>query len=105
MQIDIKGTNMELTEAIKDYINEKIGSLDKFFDQILEARVEVGITNKHHQKGNIFRAEVNLEVPQKQIIRAEAEREDLYMAINEVKDELQGQLKKYKEKMRSNVRF
>jgi len=105
MQIDIKGTNMELTEAIKDYVNEKIGGLDKFFDQILEARVDVGLTTKHHQKGNIFRAEVNLEVPQKHIIRAEAEREDLYMAINEVKIELQGQLKKYKEKMRGNFRF
>ena len=105
MQIDIKGTNLELTEAIKDYVNEKIGGLEKFFDQILEARVDVGLTTKHHQKGNIFRAEVNLEVPQKHIIRAEAEREDLYMAINEVKDELQRQIKKYKEKMRGNFKF
>jgi len=105
MQIDIKGTNLELTEAIKDYVNEKINGLDKFFDQILEARVDVGLTTKHHQKGNIFRAEVNLEVPQKHIIRAEAEREDLYMAINEVKDELQRQIKKYKEKMRGNFKF
>ncbi|MCX6745911.1 MAG: ribosome-associated translation inhibitor RaiA [Candidatus Parcubacteria bacterium] len=105
MQIDIKGTNLELTEAIKDYVNEKIGGLEKFFDQILVARVEVGLTTKHHQKGNIFRAEVNLEVPQKYIIRAEAEREDLYMAINQVKDELQRQIKKYKEKMRGNFKF
>ena len=105
MQIDIKGTNLELTEAIKDYINEKIGSLEKYFDEILAARVEVGVTTKHHQKGNIFRAEVNLEVPQKYILRAETEREDLYMAINEVKDDLQVQLKKYKEKMRGNIRF
>jgi len=105
MQIDIKGTNLELTQAIKDYVNEKIGGLEKFFDQILEAKVEVGLTTKHHQKGKIFRAETNLEVPQKHIIRAEAEREDLYMAINEVKDELQIQLKKYKEKMRGNFKF
>jgi len=105
MKIDIKGTNMELTEAIKDYVNEKIGSLEKFFDGILEARVDIGLTNKHHQKGNIFRAEVNLEVPRKHILRAEAEREDLYMAINEVKDELQRQIKKFKETMRGNVRF
>jgi putative sigma-54 modulation protein len=105
MQIDIKGTNLELTEAIKDYVNEKIGSLDKFFDGILEARVDIGLTTKHHQKGNIFRAEVNLEVPRKHNLRAESEREDLYMAINEVKDELQRQIKKLKEKMRGNVRF
>jgi len=104
MQIDIKGTNLELTEAIKNYVNEKIGSLDKFFEGILEARVDIGLTTKHHQKGNIFRAEVNLEVPRKHILRAEAEREDLYMAINEVKNELQQQLKKFKGKMHNNFR-
>lgn len=91
---------MELTDAIKDYVNDKIGSLDKYFTGILEARVEVGVTSKHHQKGNIYRAEVNLEVPQKGILRAEAEKEDLYVAVNEVKEELQRQLKKFKEKMR-----
>jgi len=102
MKISIMGTNMELTEAIKDYVNEKIGGLEKFYDNILEARVDVGITTKHHQKGNIFRAEVNLEVPQKHVLRAAAEREDLYMAINEVKNDLQRQIKKYKEKLRGN---
>lgn len=102
MQIVIKGTNMELTEAIKDYVNEKVGSLEKYFDGILEARVDVGIISHHHQKGDIFRAEVNLEVPQKHVLRAEAEREDLYAAINEVKDELQLQLKKFKEKLRAH---
>ena len=102
MKISIMGTNMQLTEAIKDYVNEKIGGLEKFYDNILEARVDVGITTKHHQKGNIFRAEVNLEVPQKHVLRASAEREDLYMAINEVKNELQRQIKKHKEKLRGN---
>jgi len=105
MQIEIKGTNLELTQAIKDYINEKVGSLAKFFDQALIARVEVGLTTKHHQKGNIFRAEINLEVPQKNLLRAEAVSEDLYVSINQAREELERQIKKYKEKMRGNVRF
>ena len=102
MKISIMGTNMELTQAIKDYVDEKIGGLEKFYDNILEARVEVGVTTKHHQKGDIFRAEVNLEVPQKHVLRASTEREDLYLAINEVKSDLQRQIKKYKEKLRGN---
>ncbi len=105
MQIDIKSKNMKLTEAIKNYVNEKIGGLEKFYDNILVARVEVGLTTNHHQKGDIFRAEANLEVPQKHILRAESEKEDLYMAINEVKDDLQRQIKKFKEKKRGNFRF
>jgi len=88
---------MELTQAIKDYVNEKIGGLEKYYDGILVARVDVGLTSKHHQKGDIFRAEVNLEVPQKHVLRSEATREDLYMAINQVKDELKRQIKKFKE--------
>ncbi|HDQ22776.1 MAG TPA: ribosome-associated translation inhibitor RaiA [Candidatus Uhrbacteria bacterium] len=105
MQIHIKGTNLELTDAIKNYAHEKISSLEKFYDGVLIARVEVGVTTKHHQKGNIFRAEANLEVPQKYNLRAEAEKEDLYMAINEVKDDLQRQIKKFKEKKRGNFKF
>ena len=105
MQIDIKGTNLDLTQALKDYINAKVGSVEKFFDQALIARVDVGLTTKHHQKGNVFRAEINLEVPQKHLLRAEAVRDDLYVAINEAKAELERQVKKYKEKMRGNFRF
>jgi ribosome hibernation promoting factor len=102
MKIDIKGTNMELTQAIKDYVNEKVGSLEKYYAGILVARVDVGLTSKHHNKGDIFRAEVNLEIPQKGVLRSEATRDDLYLAINEVKNELQRQLKRFKEKNRGH---
>jgi putative sigma-54 modulation protein len=104
MQIDIKGTNMDLTEATKDYVNEKVSSLEKFFDQAIIARVDVGKTTNHHQ-GDIFRAEINLEVPQKGLLRAESVRDDLYMAINEAKLDLERQVKKYKEKMRGVSKF
>jgi len=99
MKIDILGTNMELTEAIKEHINGKIGGLDKFFDNILDARVDIGLTSKHHKKGDIYRAEVNLRVPGK-LLRAEAVTDDLYKSINQVKDELQREIKRYKEKKR-----
>ena len=105
MKIEIKGTNLDLTEAIKNYVTEKVNSLEKFFDQALIARVDVGLTTKHHQKGNIFRAEINLEVPQKHLLRAESVKDDLYIAINDAKADLERQLKKYKEKMRGNVKF
>lgn len=97
MKINILGSKIELTQAIKDYVTTKVSSLDKFYNGILEARVEVGMTTNHHQKGDIFRAEVNLRVPGN-LIRAEAVSDDLYKSINQVKDELQRQLKKYKGK-------
>ena len=101
MKITIKGTNIKLTPEIYHLINEKIGTLDKFIKDVnpalIKADVEVGITTRHHQQGDIYRAEVNIGLPGNNL-RAEAERENIDLAITEVKDELQRQLKKYKGK-------
>ncbi len=98
MKVTIKATNLNLTPAIKKVIEEKIATLDKFIPHIdasVEAFVEVALETRHHKKGKIYYAEVNIKVPGK-IIRSEAREENIYRAINEVKDELQGLLKKYK---------
>lgn len=99
MKISIKGTKIDLTDAIKDSVNEKIGNLSKYFDNILEAHVEVGKTTNHHQKGEVFFCEADLRVPGK-VLRSREEKKDLYMAINEVKNVLQREIKQYKELMR-----
>ena len=102
MQIIIKGTKIELTKALKDFVEEKIKDLEKFFefkinkDFEVKAFVEIGKTSKRHKKGDIFFAECQIFLPGNGV-RAVAEREDLKLAICEVKDELQVQLKKYKE--------
>lgn len=90
-----------MTPAIEIWVNEKIGSLEKFIPQlnakgVVECRVEVGKTTKHHQKGLVFRAEANLKLPGK-VLRAEAIENNLNKAIVKVKDELQQQIKSYKE--------
>ena len=100
MKITIKGTKIELTEAIKDAVNEKIGGLSKFYDNILEANVEVGKTSNHHQKGEVFFCEANLRVPGK-LLRAREQKNDLYVAINQVKEVLQREIKQYKEIMKN----
>lgn len=99
MDIKIKATKMELTPAIEAAVNEKFGGLDKYFDNIIGCEVEVGKTTNHHNKGDIFRTEVNLEVPQK-LIRAEAETDDLYKSMTEAKDKIKVELIKYKEMLR-----
>ena len=96
MQITIKATKMELTPAIESTVREKIEGLKKYFDNIIEADVEVGITTSHHHKGNIFRAEINLSVPKKNLY-AVAETDDLYKSITEAKDKIKNELVKYKE--------
>lgn len=98
MKLTIKTTNLELTPEIKKVIEEKIATLDKFTSHIktpVEAFVEVALETRHHKKGKIYYAEANIQVPGK-IIRAEAEEEGIYQAINRIKDELHRLLKEYK---------
>ena len=96
---EIKGTNMELTEAIKMYVEEKVMSLEKMCERYspCDVAVEVGKTSNHHQKGEIFRAEFNMTIPGASL-RAETVKDDLYAAIDVSKDDLKRQLVDRKER-------
>ena len=99
MIVTIHGTGMELTPAIREYAEEKITSLEKFFDNITKAEIDVGMQSHHHNKGDIFYAEVNLDLPGR-TLRVVKEEVDLYKAIDKVKDHLKVELEDLKEKMR-----
>lgn len=70
MNIKIKATRLELTDAIREYCQTKMDMLEKYLGdiQVLNCDVEVERTLGDQHKGDIFRAEVNLEVP-KEILR------------------------------------
>jgi putative sigma-54 modulation protein len=106
MNLNIKTTNISLTPAIKDYFEKKLMSLDKLVDfdrDNVLIQAELGKTSQHHHKGDFFRAEVNLRVSGNNY-RAVSEKEDLYAAIDEVKDILTGEVKHGKQKRMSLVR-
>lgn len=97
MNISLQWNNVELTDKQKEYINSKIESLSKFFDNIIAARIDVGMENNHHQKGKVYYAHVNLQVPGK-TLRVEENEPTIEKAIDKAKDDLQRQLKDYKSK-------
>lgn len=98
MDINIKTKNITLNSALKEFTHEKIGSLEKFLQDkgSLLAEVDLSKTTEHHNKGDVFRAEVQIMVPKK-LLRAESTMDDLRKAIVEVKNDLQIQIKKYRE--------
>jgi len=90
MNIKIRSINFEITPAIDDYISKKISSLEKFLerkDGEVICEVEIGRTTKHHNSGDIFKAEINLTQPGSKQVYAVAEEVDLYSAIDVVRDE------------------
>jgi len=101
MKINIKATNLDLTPSIVRYIEEKISSTEKFLEKFenkseAEVFVEIARTTNHHRKGEVFRAEANMELPGK-VLRADHEDWDIRVAIDKVKDKFQAEIKKYKE--------
>lgn len=99
MKIQITGKGIELTEAIKDYANKKMLSLNKFYnDRIIRAEIVLGKEN-HSLKGKNFLAECKLQIPSEDLFASKRE-ETLYKAIDKIRDYLELELNKHKLKQR-----
>jgi len=93
MILNIRGKNLEVTPAIKEYIEKKIGRLDKYFKNSDDTKVNVIIK----LRGNKDVIEVTI-LKDNTVIRAEEMDDDLYTAIDLVSEKLEKQIRKNKEK-------
>ncbi|MFC4452851.1 ribosome hibernation-promoting factor, HPF/YfiA family [Deinococcus sonorensis] len=90
----LAGRNVEVTEALRDYVESKLTRLDRFSPQITDARVTLTVRDvRDADRRN--RVEVQLNVPHG-IIRAEEHHSDMYAAIDRASDVLERQLRKFK---------
>jgi ribosomal subunit interface protein len=95
---NIKATNMELTGAISDYVNKRLAAIDKFVKEgEMVSYVEVGKTTNHHKQGDVFKAEFNIEIMGNKFYTV-SEKEDLYIAIDDAKEEIIRQITKNKDR-------
>lgn len=92
----ITGRNVEVTEAMHDYVEQKLSRLDRFNGQITDARVTLTVREVRDQTRR-NRVEVQMHVPGG-IIRAEEHNADMYAAIDKASDVLERQLRKFKTK-------
>jgi len=92
---------MDLTPQITDYIHEKLSVVEKYInpemDEEILAEIEVGIISKHHKKGDVYMAEINLTSKGKQY-RAVSKTGDLYASIDNLKDQISKSLRRSKDK-------
>jgi len=89
MKISVTARKMELTDAIRNYAEEKIGKLDKYMDGILEAQILLRV-EKHWQvaEGSVHARSTDF--------TARDSSDDLYAAIDGLADKLERQLRKHK---------
>ncbi|MBI2096070.1 MAG: ribosome-associated translation inhibitor RaiA [Candidatus Taylorbacteria bacterium] len=101
-----KATNITLTDDILRYLGKKLEGFRRLVpsqDESVLLDVELARTTLHHRAGEIYRAELTLTMSGRQL-RSEAERADIYSAIDAAKDELAENLSSSKDKKMSLLR-
>jgi putative sigma-54 modulation protein len=92
MNLNVSGHHLEVTPAIRSYVESKMARVKRHFDHVIDAHV-ILTANKLVQK-----AEVTLHVRGKDL-HCECEEEDLYAAIDLLADKLDRQVLRYKDKL------
>ena len=92
MNITISGKNVEVTDALRNTINEKLGKLERYFTPDTNVIVTLSV-EKERQK-------IEVTIPVKgRIIRSEQVSNDMYISIDLVEEVIERQLRKYKNKI------
>ena len=109
MQINLVGKNIELTEAIKSYVSKRVTNLEKLLTRIEErggkvmANFEVGKSTNHHKGGEVFHTDCLIKIDGKEFYGS-ADKEDLYEAIDAVKNSLYNEINKNKDRRQTLFR-
>jgi len=97
MNLSVSGHHLEVTPALRSYVESKVGRVTRHFDHVIDAHV-ILTADKLRQK-----AEVTLHVPGKEL-HCESEEGDLYAAIDILADKLDRQVIRYKDKLQDKLR-
>ena len=97
MQINITGHHIDLTDSLRDYVNEKMEKLERHFDHITNVQVTLTVEKLRQ------RAEATVHISGADM-HAQAENEDMYYSIDSLVDKLDRQILKHKEKQVGNRR-
>lgn len=99
MNFNIRGENIEVTAALRDYVEKKISKLEKYFDTPPTTDVHVTLS--------VFKGKHSVEVTiplNGVLLRAEEENQDMYASIDLVVDKLERQIRKHKTKVNRKIR-
>ena len=97
MQLEVTGRHLEVTNSLNTYVRDKITRLKRHFDQVLKIHVILEVQKTTHK------AEASIHVSGNHIF-ADANAEDMYVAIDALIDKLDRQIVKHKEKLKDHHR-
>lgn len=100
MNYNVRGENIEVTPAIREYVEKKISKLERYFTETPEANVHVNLRTYNDKTSKV---EVTIPMPNL-VLRAEEVHEDMYAAIDLITDKLERQIRKHKTKVNRKFR-
>lgn len=97
MKFDIRGRNIDITEALKDYTTKRLSKLEKYIEDVKEAQVALSVEGDDHK--------VEVTIPLNgMLLRGEEATDDMYTSIDMVVEKLEKQIEKYKTRLYKNYR-
>lgn len=100
MNYNIRGENIEVTPAIREYVEKKVAKLERYFTESPNANVNVNLKVYQDKK-----SKVEITIPMKDLVlRAEELHDDMYAAIDLITDKLERQIRKHKTKVNRKFR-
>jgi len=99
MKFNFRGENIEITEALRDYAEKKIGKLERYLEALPVSDVNVTLSVLRNLQG----VEVSIPLPGV-LLRAEEKGEDMYASIDLVSEKLERQIRKHKTKANRKFR-
>lgn len=97
MQIDLTGHHVDITPALRGYVNEKFERLERHFDNVTDVHVILSVEKLRHK------AEATIQISGGSLFADNVE-DDMYAAIDGLVDKLDRQVKKHKEKLTDHHR-
>ena len=95
LRYNVRGENIEVTQAIREYVEKKVGKIEKYFKDVPEANAHVNLKTYSDKTAKV---EVTIPLPYV-VLRAEETSPDLYGSVDLVVDKLERQMRKYKTKI------
>lgn len=101
--LEISGVRFELNNQVKDYVQQKIGGLDKYMPkhERQSVRGEVILSEEEGQSNNRYTCEVRIDMP-RETVTAKESTINMYAAIDIVEEKVRAQLQKHKDKQEND---
>ncbi|MFY9427756.1 MAG: ribosome-associated translation inhibitor RaiA [bacterium] len=93
MRITVKGKNIAITPALRQYVEKKLSKLERYFENIDEAIATLSVEKERHI------VEVTVPLNGGMLLRGEEETNDMYASVDLVMEKLERQIEKYKTKI------